>query len=332
MYYKEALLGCVALGTAILVLLTISLLCAIKCRIRKLVNGLIWITSYSDLIKAPYILNKYQISSMIFRIATCWLRSYPSIYIIGEMKCGTTALNEYLNQHPLIKLNTRQFVKEPHFFEGRSVFRHNFEDCPWLYKSFFDWAWCDTSYQIDATPQKLHVYWLLKKIKHISPNAKIIICVRDPISRAVSNYTMLVNRKQETRDINTVVCEQLLNKPHTVTNESIFEYIEGNDFIFPMLDYQYIARGLYVNGIDECMRLFGNNVYILKQGDLWKTPQKTLDDVCTFLNIPPIHNLKLIEKNKGFNHPQLDEATKNKLVQYYTDSNTLLCRKYGISF
>jgi hypothetical protein len=165
-------------------------------------------------------------------------------------------------------------VKEPHFFEGRSIFRNNFEDCPWLYKSFFDWMWCNTSYQIDATPQKLYLYCILKKIKYISPDAKIIICVRDPISRAISNYTMLVNRKQETREINTVMCDLLMNESASVMNESISKYIEGNDFIFPMLDHQYVMRGKYVRGIDECVKLFGKHVYILKQGDLWKTPKK----------------------------------------------------------
>ncbi len=60
--------------------------------------------------------------------------------------------------------------------------------------------------------------------------------------------------------------------------------------------------------------------------------EKTLDNVCEFLNIPQIHDLKLIEKNKGFNHPVLSESTKNKLIQYYADSNKILTNKYGISF
>jgi hypothetical protein len=332
MDYKDILLGFFAANILLSALLVISFLCAIKCRIRKLINGVYWIKSFSGKIKAPYIINKYQIPSMMFRIATCWLRSYPSIYIIGEMKCGTTALNEYLNQHPLIKLQTKQFVKEPHFFEGRSVFRDNFEDCPWLYKSFFDWAWCNTPYQIDATPQKLYLSWILKKIKYISPDAKIIICVRDPISRAISNYTMLVNRHQETRDINIVINEELMHPAATVTDESITNYIDGNDFIFPMLDHQYVSRGKYISGIDACTELFGKNVYILKQGDLWKTPQKTLDSICEFLNIPVIKNLKQIEKNKGFNHPLLNESTRTKLIDYYSVSNKLLYNKYGISF
>ena len=320
----------------ILVFLIISLLCAIKCRIRKLYHGIYWINDYSKRINATYTINKYKIPEMLFRIATCWLRSYPSIYIIGEMKCGTTALNEYLNQHPLIKSKTKQFVKEPHFFEGRSLFRDNFEDCTWLYKSFFDWSWKNSAYQIDSTPQKLYSHWIIKKIKQISPNSKVIVCVREPISRAISNYVMLFNRKKEKREINKLFEGQLNIKNENMSDStSISTYIKGNDFIFPLLDYPYLLRGKYVNGIKECDKLFGKNMYIMKQEKLWKEPQETLDEICYFLSLPSIESLTIIEKNKGNSDSipiKLTDDLRNKLKEYYLESNTELYEKYGISF
>jgi len=320
----------------ILVFLIISLLSAIKCRVRKLYHGIYWINDYSQKINTTYTINKYKIPQMLFRIATCWVRSYPSIYIIGEMKCGTTALNEYLNQHPLIKSKTSQFVKESHFFEGRSIFRDNFEDCPWLYKSFFDFYWNNSPYQIDSTPQKLYSHWILKKIKHISPNSKVIVCVREPISRAISNYVMLYNRKKETREINELFESQLNIKNIDMSScTSISTYIQGNNFIFPLLDYPYLLRGKYINGIKECDKLFGKNMYIMKQENLLKTPKKTLDSICYFLSIPPFESVNIVEKNKGNRgsiSTTLTNDLRNKLNEYYLESNKELYEKYNISF
>ena len=330
----DYLLGFIACGVVTFLLLVISFLCAIKCRIRKFTNGLYWIHGYSQRINATYTMNKYQLPIMLFRIATCWVRSYPSIYIIGEMKCGTTALNEYLNQHQLIK-SSKQFVKEPHFFEGRSLFRDNFEDCHWLYKSFFDWSWNNSPYQIDSTPQKLYSHWILKKIKQFSPNAKIIICIREPISRAISNYVMLVNRKKETREINNLLQNQLDVKPMQNTSESISMCIQGNDFIFPLLDFPYLLRGKYINGIKVCNELFGKNMYIMKQETLWQDPNSVMDDICNFLGIPPLESIKIIEKNKGNkdNIPlDLTDEIKVGLKLYFLESNAELYEKYNISF
>ena len=315
--------------------LSISFLFAIKFRIIKFIEGIIWIRWYSEKIKAPYTFNKNQIPQMLFRISTCWFRSYPSIYIIGEMKCGTTSLNDYLNQHPQIKCSN-QFIKEPHFFEGRSIFRDNFEDCPWLYKSFFDWKWKKSIYQIDATPQKLFLTFILHKIKKITPNAKIIICVREPVSRAISNYSMLYNRKKEIRDINQLFNDKL-NEQYSqlqqlqLENKSIKPYIDSHQFIFPQLDYQYISRGNYIDKIRICDKLFGKNMVIINQKELLKNPINVLDNIFKFLSIPNIKNIKITEKNKGIIIPVLNDEIKNKMNKYYEKSNQELFNEYGIN-
>ena len=37
----------------------------------------------------------------------------PNLFIIGAPRCGTTALNSYLNKHPDVLMSTR---KESHYF------------------------------------------------------------------------------------------------------------------------------------------------------------------------------------------------------------------------
>jgi hypothetical protein len=62
--------------------------------------------------QVSYLLKPQQLPQMAWRTATCWLRRVPEVHIVGCLKCGTTALNEYLQQHPGVASSGEQFVKE----------------------------------------------------------------------------------------------------------------------------------------------------------------------------------------------------------------------------
>jgi hypothetical protein len=46
----------------------------------------------------------------------------PDVFIVGAPKCGTTAMNHYLGQHPEIFMSKH---KEPHFFGSDLVSRNS---------------------------------------------------------------------------------------------------------------------------------------------------------------------------------------------------------------
>jgi hypothetical protein len=117
----------------------------------------------------------------------------PNFFIVGAPKCGTTALSEYLREHPNIYMCN---PKEPHFFD------YDFEQYRVVktldeYLSLFD---ASTSEHIaigDASACYLYSSIALKEIYKFDPQAKIIVMLRNPIDLAYSYHSQLFYASDE---------------------------------------------------------------------------------------------------------------------------------------
>jgi len=110
----------------------------------------------------------------------------PDFFIVGAPKCGTTAMSDYLRQHPEIYMPQR---KEPHFF-GSDL------DAPYPYfirdkEQYF-------SLFAEAKDEKrvgeASVWYLYSKraafeIKEFCPTASIIIMLRNPVDMIYSLHS-----------------------------------------------------------------------------------------------------------------------------------------------
>ena len=112
----------------------------------------------------------------------------PNFFIIGAPKCGTTALSEYLKDHPQIYFSD---PKEPHYFT------FDFEQYR-LTKTLEEYLELFAA----ATPQHQavgegSVFYLyssvaLEKIREFDPQAKIIVMLRNPIDMIYSFHSQLL--------------------------------------------------------------------------------------------------------------------------------------------
>jgi hypothetical protein len=114
----------------------------------------------------------------------------PNFFILGAPKCGTTALSEYLREHP------RAFVsqpKEPHYFCGDFDYYYApGERSEEHYLRLFD----------DATPDHLAVgeasVWYLysadaaRNIAAFDPDARAIVMLRNPVELVPSLHSQLL--------------------------------------------------------------------------------------------------------------------------------------------
>ena len=128
----------------------------------------------------------------------------PDFIVIGAQKAGTSWLWAMLNQHPETSLPQK---KEIHFFGSAELFSLGTD---WYYKYFEDLdrtkviGEASTTYFYDRVP-----YWhnksnqiefddslpvLPELITRELPDIKIIISLRDPVSRAVSAYRHWMRR------------------------------------------------------------------------------------------------------------------------------------------
>lgn len=109
-------------------------------------------------------------------------------FIPGVGKCGTTALGEYLGQHPRVCMAV---PKEPAFFaEDFAPMRYvtTLQD----YEALFSCPGKTEVLRGDASPQYLSSRVALPLIHAYNPDAKLIVMLRDPADVVFSMHAQLV--------------------------------------------------------------------------------------------------------------------------------------------
>ena len=120
---------------------------------------------------------------------------HPYFFILGAPKCGTTALSEYLRQHPRVFMST---PKEPHYFcddfdyyyaPGRRTLEH--------YLHLFDDA--DPSYLAvgEASVWYLYSATAAANIAAFAPRARTVVMVRNPLEMVPSLHGQLLYEVDE---------------------------------------------------------------------------------------------------------------------------------------
>lgn len=126
--------------------------------------------------------------------------------IIGAGKSGTTALYEYLNEHPDVYMSP---VKETNFFALEGTEMVNPEDdpeqmfhYPWSvtnwddYKKLFDGVKEETAIG-EVSPMYLYSEDAALKIKDRLPNTKLIVILRNPVDRLYSRFMHLARENRQ---------------------------------------------------------------------------------------------------------------------------------------
>uniref|UniRef100_A0A7I4YKT2 Sulfotransfer_1 domain-containing protein n=1 Tax=Haemonchus contortus TaxID=6289 RepID=A0A7I4YKT2_HAECO len=112
-------------------------------------------------------------------------KSFPTAIIVGVKKAGTRALLEFLRINP----NIRAPGPEVHFFDknyhkGLEWYR---EKMP-LSKG--------SQLTIEKSPAYFHSRTAAERIRALNPAMKIIVVVRNPVMRAISDYTQASSKRR----------------------------------------------------------------------------------------------------------------------------------------
>lgn len=158
----------------------------------------------------------------------------PNLFLIGGMKCGTTILSEFLSAHPAISAAS---TKETHYF---SLNECRGED--W-YLSHFD-PKAGARYFLDASTSyfnQANSISIPQKIKNFSPEAKLILLIRDPLQRSISHFLHL-------RDIVKVPVLQGMTFNQLIAQDwmgAIAETDEASFHLANVLSYSAYRRRLF---------------------------------------------------------------------------------------
>jgi hypothetical protein len=214
-----------------------------------------------------------------------------NFFIVGAQRCSTTWLYHMLNAHPDIQMNTT-IRPEPKYFLK--------DDCILNEKDYFLSVFNQSEPNDSAVYGEKSTSYIestdaAHKIKSVFPDAKIIILVRDPIKRAISNYYFSLNNGIEMR---TCLDAVLGNG-----EKPILKQVLSTD------PFDYLGRGRYEKYIDNYVTIFGRDqVGIFVQENITNNIF-SLNEVFDFLNVDP-------QLFKSDIHIQHNSSQKEKDTEY----------------
>lgn len=252
------------------------------------------------------------------------LRSVPDFIIAGEAKCGTTSLYRYIVAHPDIIAADR---KEPNNFiacPGSMVMcrsHYPFMVSSWWQKNVLKRDFVTG----EASAEYFSRRNVAENISSRLPGVRIIILLRDPVQRALSDWNML-NRNG------------ILNDSFEDIVDRSIDWLSDNE-LRPILDdagqhehstIRIVLRGIYINNLQRWMQLFDqDHIRVYSSEDLFREPQSITDDVYNFLKASPYALPELNQYRKGDYDTGNYADSLRKLAIFYAPHNEKLFNVLG---
>ncbi|XP_041818850.1 heparan sulfate glucosamine 3-O-sulfotransferase 3A1 [Chelmon rostratus] len=253
-------------------------------------------------------------------------KKLPQALIIGVKKGGTRALLEFLRVHPDI----RAVGAEPHFFDRN-------------YENGLDWyrELMPKTLEGQITMEKTPSYFVTReapaRISAMSRDTKLIVVVRDPVTRAISDYTQTLSKKPDIPS---------------------FESLTFKNRTTGLIDTSWsaIQIGIYAKHLDNWLQYFPMGQILFVSGErLISDPAGELGRVQDFLGLKRIITdkhfyfnqtkgfpcLKKAEgsskphclgKTKGRTHPNIDPEVVQRLRDFYRPFNMKFYQMTGRFF
>ncbi|XP_039990357.1 heparan sulfate glucosamine 3-O-sulfotransferase 6 isoform X2 [Xiphias gladius] len=251
-------------------------------------------------------------------------KKFPQAIIIGVKKGGTRALLEFLRIHP----DVRAVGAEPHFFDR-------------FYDRGLEWNLMPRTLEGQITMEKTPSYFITKeaprRVFSMSRNTKLIVVVRDPVTRVVSDYT------------------QTLSKSPGLPS---FQNLAFRNATTGLIDTSWSAVriGIYSKHLENWLRFFPLSRFLFVSGERLVTdPAGEMGRVQDFLGLKRVVTDKhfyfnqtkgfpclkkpegssrprCLGKSKGRPHPQIPSEVLLRLRDFYRPFNLKFYQMTGQNF
>lgn len=220
----------------------------------------------------------------------------PDFFIVGAPKCGTTAMNGYLRQHPQIFMPEKKDIS---FFGSDLMFsrsRISREE----YLSLFQGA--NGAIRVgESSVWYLYSATAAQEIKSFAPSAGIIVMLRNPVDMLYAQHSQfLYNCNEDIPDFKAALeAEPLRKQGRCIPGQSHF--VEG-------LFYRETVK--YSEQVRRYFDVFGReNVHVILYDDFKLDTAKAYGDTLTFLGVDPSFRplFQVINPNKTLRSRRLQE-------------------------
>ncbi|KAG2468533.1 heparan sulfate glucosamine 3-O-sulfotransferase 5 isoform X1 [Erpetoichthys calabaricus] len=257
------------------------------------------------------------------------VQQLPQAIIIGARKGGTRALLEMLNLHPAVV----KASQEIHFFDNDQNYAKGIE---W-YRGKMPF-----SYPHQITIEKSPAYFITEEVPErifkMNSSIKLLIIVREPTTRAISDYTQVLEGKER-------------------KNKTYYKFeklaIDSNTYEVNT-KYKAVRTSIYTKHLERWLKYFPIEQFHIVDGDqLIINPLPELQLVERFLKLPPKisqYNLyfnatrgfyclrfnivfnKCLAGSKGRTHPEVDPSVVTKLRKFFHPFNQKFYQITGRTF
>lgn len=232
----------------------------------------------------------------------------PDFFIVGAPKCGTTAMDSFLSQHPDIFIPE---AKELQFFGSdiqmketfvRSKERFNVNQDS--YRSYFDGV-RDEKRIGESTVWYLYSKLAAEEIKAYNPQANIIIMLRNPVDMMYSLHRQyLYDLNEDIEDFAEALdAESARKEGGTIPNESFWR---------DALYYRELAS--FTEQVERYIQTFGREkVHFILFDEIQRDISGTYRKLLNFLQIDPDFeaNFSTVNPSKTFRNKWLHELSVN---------------------
>jgi Sulfotransferase family len=210
-------------------------------------------------------------------------RSVPDFYVMGGQRCGTTSIYRYLRVHPQVRFP--RLTKGTHWYdeEGHrpeAWFRANFPLEVVRARSAARGAVLRVG---EACPYYLFHPSIPGWIREMSPDARLVVVLRDPVARAWSQYRHEFGRGFETLSLEAALDaepERLAGAEQLLAGRGVRHRSHQH--------HSYVARGRYAEQIQRLWAAFPHEqTLILYTVDLDTDPERTMRRLTDFLGVAP---------------------------------------------
>ncbi|HEY9767524.1 MAG TPA: sulfotransferase [Coleofasciculaceae cyanobacterium] len=250
----------------------------------------------------------------------------PNLFIVGQPKSGTTALHQFLGQHPEIYMSS---IKEPHFF--CSDF-HLESDRAYGRQRFFDFRNESAYLQLfskaknvkiagESSTNYLYSQVTAEKIHNFNPDGKIIIILREPAKFLYSLHSHYVKFTEE-------------NEPDFLTALDLEKERHQEKFLSPRVtspSYVYYSQRVqYYQQVKRYRDRFSNNqIKVVIFEEFQSENERVFREILEFLgvsNFTPEYEAVNVNKEVKFkainnliNNPMVKSISKNLVSQEFND-------------
>jgi hypothetical protein len=254
----------------------------------------------------------------VWRLATASARPVPEVLILGAQKGGTTSLFSYLVRHPAV---LAPFRKEVHYFDLNFRWGHRW------YRAHFPTERERARRQaelgrepltLDASPYYLFHPRAPERAAAVTPGARLLVVLRDPVDRAYSHYHHELRAGREPLSFE----EAIEAEEARLRGEEARLRVDHRYYSYNHHRYSYLTRGLYARQLRAWLARFpADRLHVVVSEDLFREPARTLAEVHAFLGVDEEPLREYVTFGVRGAYAPMAAETRSRLAAYFAPHN-----------